>query len=131
MSTTSRSSGPRRANGWRSTWSASRCGRWSGATCWRRPRPGWRRPTSSTPLSPAALELEERLRDAGFEPPIEADLGEAARELPALRAAGRAVRVGRQLHFHADALGEIERRVVSHLEEHGTLTLAELRDSLN
>jgi selenocysteine-specific elongation factor len=72
------------------------------------------------------------LREAWFEPPIESELepGEVA-ELPALRAAGRAVRVGRALHYHPFALAEIERRVVAAIERSGSVTLAGLRDELS
>jgi selenocysteine-specific elongation factor len=81
-------------------------------------------------LTPSALALEERLRAAGHEPPTEAELGEAAAELPALRAAGRAVRVGRTLHYHPDALAAVERRVVALCDAHGSITIAQLRDEL-
>jgi selenocysteine-specific elongation factor len=83
-----------------------------------------------TPLSPGAVALEERLRAAGPEPPTEAELGEAAGELPALRAAGGAVRVGRTLHYHPEALAVVERRVVAFCEAHGSITIAQLRDEL-
>lgn len=82
------------------------------------------------PLSGVALALEARLREAGFAPPSEAELGEAAAELAALRRAGRAVRVGRSLHFHPDALVEIEGRVRAYATEHGSITIAQLRDEL-
>ncbi|MDX6643332.1 MAG: selenocysteine-specific elongation factor, partial [Solirubrobacteraceae bacterium] len=82
------------------------------------------------PLSAAALELEERLRDAGSEPPIDSELGAAAGELDALRAAGHAVRVGRNLHYHPEALAEIERGLIAFIEQHGSITLAQLRDEL-
>ena len=97
----------------------------------RRPRD--RRPPADAPpptLSPEALDLEERLRRAGPEPPTEAQLGDAAADLAALRTAGRAVRVGRTLHFHAQALTEVEGVVREHLEEHGSITVAQLRDRL-
>ena len=86
---------------------------------------------AATPLSDTALALEARLREAWFEPPIESELdpGQAA-ELPALRQAGRAVRVGRALHYHPDAVAEIERRVVAAIEREGSITLAGLRDEL-
>jgi len=87
-------------------------------------------PAEPPPLAPGALALEVRLRDAGFEPPLDSELGPEASELPALRAAGRAVRVGRTLHYHPDALAEIERRVVGLIEARGSLTLAQLRDEL-
>jgi len=82
------------------------------------------------PLSPAALRLEARLREAGFEPPLDAELSDLASELPSLRAAGRAVRVGRSLHYHPEALGEIERRVVELCDREGQATIAGLRDEL-
>jgi len=91
------------------------------------PTPDARRPT---PLSPAARALERRLKGAGFEPPIESELGDAAAELPALRAAGRVVRVGRSLHYHPEPLGEIERRVRARIARDGSITLAQLRDEL-
>jgi selenocysteine-specific elongation factor len=81
-------------------------------------------------LSPDALRLEALLREAGFEPPIESELGDLAAELAGLRAAGRAVRVGRSLHYHREALAEIERRVVELCEREGQATIAGLRDEL-
>jgi selenocysteine-specific elongation factor len=86
---------------------------------------------SPAPLSAEAVALETRLREAWLEPPIESELGPGAADLlGALRAAGRAVRVGRQLHYHPDALAEIERRVVDVVEREGRITLARLRDEL-
>jgi selenocysteine-specific elongation factor len=82
------------------------------------------------PLTPAALELEARLRAAGHEPPLDAELGAAAAELAALRAAGRATRVGRNLHYHPDALARVRDLVVGHIERRGSIALAELRDEL-
>jgi len=79
-------------------------------------------------LTPAALALEERLRAARTEPPLDAELPSA--ELAALRAAGRAVRVGPQLHFHAEALADARERVVALAEARGAVTLAEVRDEL-
>jgi selenocysteine-specific elongation factor len=74
------------------------------------------------------LALEERLRESGFEPPINAELEE--NDLAALREAGRAVRVGRQLHYHPEPLAEIERRVRARIERDGSITLSQLRDEL-
>jgi len=82
------------------------------------------------PLSPAALALEAQLREAWLEPPIEAELGDVAAELPALRRAGRAVRVGRALHYHPDALAEAERRVHELAGAGGSVTIGQLRDAL-
>ncbi len=90
------------------------------------PAPGPPRP----PLTPEALALEERLRAAGHEPPSTAQLGADAAHLAALRAHGRAVRIGRDLHAHPDALAAVAERAVAILEAEGELTLARLRDEL-
>ena len=82
-------------------------------------------------LSAAALALEERLRAAGHEPPSEADLGDAAAEIPALREAGRAVRVGRSMYAHPEAIADVRDRVVAIVESEGEITLARLRDELH
>jgi len=87
-------------------------------------------PAGPAPLSEAALALEARLRAAGHEPPAEAELGPAAAELPALRAAGRAVRIGRSLYAHPDALDAVRDRVVAIVDAEGAVTLARLRDEL-
>ena len=87
--------------------------------------------TEATPaLSPQALALAQRLLDAGHEPPALAELGDGAAELPALRAAGLAVRVGRDLYAHPDALAAVARRVATIVEAEGAITLARLRDEL-
>ena len=82
-------------------------------------------------LSERALALEARLRAAGHEPPNEADLGDAAAEIPALREAGRAVRVGRAMYAHPDAIADVRDRVVTIVEAEGQITLARLRDELD
>jgi selenocysteine-specific elongation factor len=79
-------------------------------------------------LSPEALALEARLRAAGAEPPLDAEL--PADALAALRDAGRAVRLGPAMHAHPDAVAEVRDLVVAHLDEHGSITLAQLRDRL-
>jgi selenocysteine-specific elongation factor len=80
------------------------------------------------PLSPAALELEARLRAAGHEPPPDAEL--PAEALTALRAHGRITRLGRGMHIHRDALADVARLVTTMIERDGPLTLAALRDEL-
>jgi selenocysteine-specific elongation factor len=87
-------------------------------------------PEAPPPLSPAALALEARLRAAGHEPPSEAELGPAAAELPALREAGRAVRIGRSLYAHPDAIAAVRDRVVAIVHAEGAVTLGRLRDEL-
>jgi selenocysteine-specific elongation factor len=81
------------------------------------------------PLSPAALAVEEELRAAGLEPPLDAEL-DAQAELAALREAGRAVRLGKTMHVHAEPLAHAQERLVALLEAEGELTLARFRDDL-
>jgi len=83
------------------------------------------RPRELPPLTPA-LALEARLRAAGHEPPLDEDPA----ALAALRAHGRAVRLGPAMHIHPDALAEVQRRLVALLERDGAITLAGLRDEL-
>ncbi|MCW2951151.1 MAG: selB [Conexibacter sp.] len=88
-------------------------------------------PPSAPPLDATALALAARLHAAGWEPPLDAELSEAERAaLPALREAGRAVRIGRAMHAHPDPLVEVRERVVAHIEAHGSISLGELRDLL-
>ncbi|MCW3024853.1 MAG: selB [Solirubrobacterales bacterium] len=102
----------------------------------RRPRgasPGRSQPPAPGPgfsLSRGALALEERLRSAGAEPPSEAELGASAPYLAELRACGRAVRVGRSMYAHVDAVEQVRRRVGEIIGEEGSITLARLRDEL-
>jgi selenocysteine-specific elongation factor len=81
-------------------------------------------------LDPAALALEERLRAAGHEPPSEAELGEQARHLAALRDHGRAVRIGRSMYAHPEAIARVRAVVERIATEEGSITLARLRDEL-
>jgi selenocysteine-specific elongation factor len=81
------------------------------------------------PLDDAALALERRLRAAGWEPPPNAQL-DADAALAALRAHGRAVRLGRDLHVHVDALADAHARIVALIEAEGSATLAQVRDAL-
>jgi selenocysteine-specific elongation factor len=81
-------------------------------------------------LGPTALALEERLRQAGFQPPLDAEL--EADDLAALRAAKRAIRVSKSLHYHPDTLATVRDRVIELAERNGgAFTLAELRDELD
>jgi len=86
------------------------------------------RPAEPRPLDAAALELEERLRAAGYEPPSDAELDPAT--LAALRAHGRAVRLVDGLHAHPDAVAAVRDRVVERIRRDGSITLAGLRDEL-
>jgi selenocysteine-specific elongation factor len=81
------------------------------------------------PLSASALALEQRLRDAGVEPPLDSELDTG--DLAALRDAGRAVRVTKNLHYQVDALNEIRERLIALAGSNGgAVTLAQLRDEL-
>jgi selenocysteine-specific elongation factor len=95
-------------------------------------QPGGRGSRQHSPpdrLSASAVALEQRLREAGFEPPLDAELD--ADDLAALRAAGRAVRVARNLHYHPDTLDEVRERIVQLADRNaGSVTLAQLRDEL-
>jgi selenocysteine-specific elongation factor len=82
------------------------------------------------PLSAEALALEERLRAAGTEPPSERELGAAAAHLPDLRTAGRAVRVGRSMYAHPEAIERLTERVTEMVDRDGAVTVASLRDEL-
>jgi selenocysteine-specific elongation factor len=91
--------------------------------------PGSRQHSPPDRLHPSALALERRLKQAGFEPPIDSELN--AEDLAALRGAGRAVRVSRALHYHPDVLADIRARVVALAQANGgAVSLAQLRDEL-
>jgi selenocysteine-specific elongation factor len=94
----------------------------------RPPSPGAVAPPPE--LDAGARALEERLRAAGAEPPSASELGDEARHLPALREAGRVVRVGRSMYAHADAIAEVRAAVERIIEAEGAITLARLRDEL-
>ncbi|HEV2815304.1 MAG TPA: selenocysteine-specific translation elongation factor [Solirubrobacteraceae bacterium] len=82
------------------------------------------------PLSPAALAVDARLREAAHEPPLDAELGDDAAHLPALRDAGRVVRLGKAMHVHVDAAAEVRALVEAIVAREGSITLARLRDEL-
>jgi selenocysteine-specific elongation factor len=94
--------------------------------------PAPRTPSEARPvkaLTSSALEVERRLKEAGVEPPLDSELD--AGDLTALRDAGRAVRVSKALHYHADVLAEIRGRLVEIAGRNGgAITLAQLRDEL-
>jgi selenocysteine-specific elongation factor len=85
-------------------------------------------PVAPAPLADSALALEERLRAAGHEPPAESELDPA--DLRALRDAGRAVRVGRNMYAHPAAIAQVRARVEDIIAAEGSITLARLRDEL-
>jgi selenocysteine-specific elongation factor len=83
------------------------------------------------PLAPGAVALAQRLLAAAHEPPSQAQLGDDATHLQALRDAGVAVRVGRDMYAHADAVATVRERVVAIIGAEGQITLARLRDELH
>jgi selenocysteine-specific elongation factor len=85
-------------------------------------------PAPPPPLTDAALAAEERLRAAGAEPPLDTEFSPA--DLAALRAHGRAVRLGPSMHVHADALAAVREHIVAKIEREGSITLAQARDLL-
>jgi selenocysteine-specific elongation factor len=87
-------------------------------------------PPAPAGLDPAAEALARRLLAAGASPPGEAELGEDARHLRALRDAGLAVRVGRAMYAHPEALAQVRAAIVRVIEAEGSITLARLRDEL-
>jgi selenocysteine-specific elongation factor len=63
------------------------------------------------------------------EPPLDSELDDA--DLTALRDAGRAVRVTKNLHYHVDSLAEIRARLIELAKSGGgSVTLAQVRDEL-
>ena len=94
------------------------------------PAPAVAAAASGPALEPAAIELAERLLAAGHEPPSRAELGADVAQLPALIQAGVAVRIGRNLYAHRDALGVVADRVGAIIANEGAVTLARLRDEL-
>jgi selenocysteine-specific elongation factor len=86
-------------------------------------------PQPPPPLSSSALAAAERLRAAGYEPPLDSEID--AEDLAALRAAGTVVRVSRHLHYHSEVLEEIRSRMTAlAYANSGSITLAQLRDEL-
>jgi len=81
-------------------------------------------------LEPGAVELAQRLLEAGHEPLSRAQLDDAAAHLPALIQAGVAVRIGRDLYAHRDALATVADRARAIIAAEGAVTLARLRDEL-
>jgi selenocysteine-specific elongation factor len=90
--------------------------------------------TAAAPASPAlepdAIALAERLLAAAHEPPSRSELGADAAHLPKLIQAGVAVRIGRDLYAHRDAVAVVADRVGAIIADEGAVTLARLRDDL-
>ena len=94
-------------------------------------------PARTAEESAAARTLDVAYREARFTPPAPTealaavpDRAVAERMLQALLDEGVLVAVSADIVFHRDALAEIESRVVSHIAQHGEITVASLRDQL-
>jgi selenocysteine-specific elongation factor len=86
-------------------------------------------PTEPQELPASALALEQRLKRAGYEPPLDSELD--ASDLAALRQRDLAIRVSRNLHYHPEALARIREQVIALANRNGgAVTLASLRDEL-
>ena len=81
-------------------------------------------------LDHGAIELAERLLAAAHEPLSRSQLGAAVAYLPALIQAGMAVRIGRDLYAHRDAIAVVADRARAIIANEGAVTLARLRDEL-
>jgi selenocysteine-specific elongation factor len=95
-------------------------------------------PPEPPPLDDAALALVSLLRADWASPRTDAELAaeaglserDALARFRRLEAAGQAVRVARNLHYHPGALAELEARVVAIAEREGSVTIAGVRDEL-
>jgi len=95
-------------------------------------------PPPPEPLDAGALKLAELLSSDGPEPRADGDLAEAAGLSPSeaadrlrrLVAAGKAVRVARNLHYAPKPLADLERKVVAICERDGSATISSVRDEL-
>jgi len=85
---------------------------------------------SPAPLPSSALAAAAILRDAGHEPPLDAELGSSPAEFAALREHGLAVRLTTTMHVDPEALAGVEGRLRVLFETREELTLADLRDDL-
>ena len=91
------------------------------------------------PLDEAALRIAALLRVDGRRPRTDNELAEetglsaaeTGARLRQLVAAGQAVRVARNLHFHPEPLAELEARVIALCERDGSATIASVRDELD
>jgi selenocysteine-specific elongation factor len=81
-------------------------------------------------LSAGAVALAARLRQSGHHPEPVSALASVAGELAELRSAGLAVRVGRDMYAHAEAVDAVRQRVVGVIEAEGSINLGRLRDEL-
>jgi selenocysteine-specific elongation factor len=86
--------------------------------------------TPGPALEPDAIELAARLLAAGHEPLSRSELSADVEHLPKLIQAGIAVRIGRDLYAHRDALAVVADRVGAIIADEGAVTLARLRDEL-
>src|SRR3712207_5796808 len=65
-----------------------------------------------------------------YRSPLDSELGDDAKHLPALREAGRIVRIGKAMHAHVDTVADVRQWVEAIVERDGSVSLATLRDEL-
>jgi selenocysteine-specific elongation factor len=90
-------------------------------------------------LDEAALRIAALLRADGRRPRTDNELAEetglsaaeTGQRLRQLVAAGQAVRVARNLHFHPEPLAELEAMVIALCQRDGSATIASVRDELD
>jgi selenocysteine-specific elongation factor len=90
------------------------------------------------PLDDDALRIAALVRADGPSPRTDSELAEETglgerallERLRQLERAGLAVRVGSNLHFHPEVLGELEERVIALCRRDGAATIASVRDQL-
>jgi selenocysteine-specific elongation factor len=92
------------------------------------PPPETERPVELPPLTAAAETVEQRLREAGAQAPLNSELDPDA--LAILRAHGRAVRLGPTMHIHPEALAAVRARITAAIQRDGSITLAGVRNEL-
>ena len=91
-----------------------------------------RLPSFAISLTPADRIIADQylaeVRLGRFSPPAPNGAGVAPNILTALTETGELVRVGDGVFYDPDVLAEIEKSVIDHLDQHGSISLAEFRD---
>jgi selenocysteine-specific elongation factor len=97
----------------------------------RPPPTAHRAPVEPEPLDDTTLAIAAALRADGTTPRTDNEHeGATTERWRALERAGLAVRVGPNLHFHPEALAELEERVIALARRDGQATIATVRDEL-
>jgi selenocysteine-specific elongation factor len=88
--------------------------------------------TAPVPVVDAVVleAVEQSLLSTWLRPLTPAQLDASTDALEALRAHGKAMRVGRELHIHTTALASAQASTIELIKRDGSVTLAQLRDAL-